>query len=52
MLAAGNLGPVLGAPLVGAAVAWAGAGVVPSVLLVLAVLLFALATALRRATKT
>lgn len=52
VLAAGNLGPVLGAPLVGAAVARAGAGVVPSVLLVLAVLLFMLAIALRRATKT
>jgi fucose permease len=52
VLAAGNLGPVLGAPLVGAAAAWAGAGAVPSVLLVLAVVLVVLASALRRATAT
>ena len=52
VLAAGNLGPVLGAPLVGAAAAWAGAGVVPSVLLALAVVLCALAIGLRRATRT
>jgi predicted MFS family arabinose efflux permease len=50
VLAAGNLGPVLGAPVVGASVAWAGAAVVPSVLLVLAVVLVALASVLRRAT--
>lgn len=50
VLAAGNLGPVLGAPVVGAAVAWAGAAVVPSVLLVLAVVLVVLAAVLRRAT--
>jgi fucose permease len=52
VLAAGNLGPVLGAPVVGAAAAWAGAGAVPSVLLVLAVVLVGLASALRRATAT
>ena len=52
VLGAGNLGPVLGAPLVGAAVARAGADVVPSVLLVFAVVLVVLASALRRATAT
>ncbi len=52
VLAAGNFGPVFGAPVVGAAAAWAGAGVVPSVLLVFAVLLVGLALALRRATAT
>ncbi|MFN2322774.1 MAG: sugar MFS transporter [Trueperaceae bacterium] len=52
VLAAANFGPVFGAPVVGAAVAWGGADVVPSVLLVFAVLLVVLALALRRATAT
>ena len=52
VLAIGNLGPVLGAPVVGAAAAWAGAGAVPSVLLVLAAVLVVFALALRRATAT
>ncbi len=52
VLAAGNLGPVVGAPIVGAAAAWAGAAVVPSVLLVLAATLVVLALLLRRATAT
>lgn len=52
VLAAGNLGPVLGAPVVGAAAAWVGAAVVPSVLLVFAAVLVVLALALRRATAT
>jgi MFS transporter, FHS family, glucose/mannose:H+ symporter len=52
VLAAGNFGPVAGAPIVGAAAAWAGAGVVPSVLLVLAATVVVLGLGLRRATGT
>lgn len=50
VLAAGNLGPMLGAPIVGAAAAWAGATAVPSVLLVFAVGVIVLASTVRRAT--
>lgn len=51
VLACGNLGPVVGAPAVGAVVAWAGPAAVPSVLLALAGAFAALVWGLRRATR-
>jgi len=48
ILAAGNLGPVVGAPAVGLAVAFAGPAVVPSALALLLVALGAVVVAIRR----
>jgi len=48
ILAAGNLGPVVGAPAVGVAVAFAGPAVVPSALALLLVALGAVVVAIRR----
>jgi MFS transporter, FHS family, glucose/mannose:H+ symporter len=52
VLALANLGPVLGAPIVGAAVAVAGPAAVPSVLLALTVVVVGLVVGVGRASRT